>query len=892
MRADLGGYRAETETLLDQVRTQVNAVETALGRLRGALTGAGEGSLLSYARLHSKARSLSEAAFVHQGVQIAERGDWYAVARGGLSDRASTVRRIIEGKTEALTEYVDGDPAGALTSGSRRQLQYLINTRLSAFDYIMGTDTTAPGTYRSRFRENLSGLEPAQQADAIITQADSSGMLFWYHMARAGTESAEAAAGRVLAGLDTTQAERLGRIHASHEQLSASFDRLYRGQANLTAVAYDLYDRYLWWSADTVVDTRLVLPDDPFLHEIRDRKTELRTALQVPRLTQLDATVHNHDYYARQVFRWDGWHASTGIAGTGLLDASGGTGFTIETGGTGIGGGGLTPGTGGTAGSSDGGSGTGGIYEYSYYRTDETGTGITGITGELRDAMSREGRLPFLSNGPAGRLTAYEFGGRIYDLTRSAETRSLDREEARSFIGRVRGGAGFAGFGRSEYTIRYGRGESVTTGERIADESPPYPPTITFPGRPTLRRDPDHPRAATHAFTSDMLEPFRVTWISYDFESGVAGYEYRIGTTLDGGEILEYTDVGGRQWVDIDLERLGVSSSPDTLYIAVRARNGAGLESGAGHARMVLDTVPPVWHTPGGGLAPAEEDWPDDFEPAASLEACPVPDPGFPDQPTSTETTTWVVASTTIGGLETTWSGSLSSTDGTAAVTGLTGEIDWTGAVPTGGEPPTRKFSRGEAYDERSGSGLQAYYWRVDTIPATSFSFEGWTRAPAYEEPDATTRFEEWAERAGREEPESGEDDPIHIVTVEGEPLNYEDEFYVSVVAVDNANNPSEISTEGPFTVPDRTRPSAPEFCAGPAADRDRLKVQLDQPSLDPESGVEGYQYRVKQGDAVIRPWPDGDAVDWPGAGSSGTTFTTDGLGLEDGGRYHVEVRA
>ena len=78
-------------------------------------------------------------------------------------------------------------------------------------------------------------------------------------------------------------------------------------------------------------------------------------------------------------------------------------------------------------------------------------------------------------------------------------------------------------------------------------------------------------------------------------------------------------------------------------------------------------------------------------------------------------------------------------------------------------------------------------------------------------------------------------------VTVTGAPLDYQHQFYFSVVAMNAAEGVTPPLVSGPFTVTDPTPPTTPTFCARIQRNAGVLSVQLGTPSTDQETGITGY---------------------------------------------------
>lgn len=82
------------------------------------------------------------------------------------------------------------------------------------------------------------------------------------------------------------------------------------------------------------------------------------------------------------------------------------------------------------------------------------------------------------------------------------------------------------------------------------------------------------------------------SWSANDAESGIARYEYAIGTTAGGEELIPFTDAGNAvQITHSDM----ILTNGARYYFSVRAVNGAGLVSGVGVSDGILvDYTPPA----------------------------------------------------------------------------------------------------------------------------------------------------------------------------------------------------------------------------------------------------------------------------------------------------------
>jgi len=452
----------------------------------------------------------------------------------------------------------------------------------------------------------------------------------------------------------------------------------------------------------------------------------------------------------------------------------------------------------------------------------------------FRDVAQADATLgaPLYSNGPAGTFTGYRF------LPQRGWT-----EPARSVEVGVRGGAGFVGLGRADYGVAFqeqggGTGASLTY-VTLTDATPPSRPVVVFPGSPA-RPSAD---GGSEAWTSQGSE-LTARWTAGDPESGIAEYRYAVGVSPGDSSIRPWQSAGGRAEI-----RLEVNVSPSTpMYVSVQARNGQNLWGEVGTSPgLRWDPSPPAF--PAGAAIAAGPLTDGAVTPlrTVALPACPVPEPAFPASTITVSTRD----ATSLG----TWDGTFSKTASDGSTDG--GQTATAGSAPR--REPQRSFSWPAADDPESG--LLGYYWRVDTVPAAGFTPTGWTALGT--QPS---------------------------MTLTGDPLDYERAVYLSLAAVGYTGVATAPLVFGPFRVPDPTRPSNPAFCAGLGGATDRLTLTVSGEAGDPETGVRGYQYRVRTDASTVRDWP-ADSTDWSSLRAGGTV-TTGPVALTDGQRYYVDVRA
>jgi hypothetical protein len=112
----------------------------------------------------------------------------------------------------------------------------------------------------------------------------------------------------------------------------------------------------------------------------------------------------------------------------------------------------------------------------------------------------------------------------------------------------------------------------------VPDLSPPVTPIVADDGDST-----------THA------SYLRATWSSSDSESGIAEYQYAVGTSAGETDVVDWTSAG----TETEATCAGISLSPGvTYYFGVKAKNGHGVWSEVGVSNGI--TVEDIDETDGG----------------------------------------------------------------------------------------------------------------------------------------------------------------------------------------------------------------------------------------------------------------------------------------------------
>jgi len=367
---------------------------------------------------------------------------------------------------------------------------------------------------------------------------------------------------------------------------------------------------------------------------------------------------------------------------------------------------------------------------------------------------------------------------------------------------RARGPAGNTSIRRVNFDVDVGPGGSTTPpGEVLPDETnPPEAPVVLLSEAFSYSSD----NGQTAFWTNQETQQFNLVINGYDPEVGIGRFEYAIGTTPGGTELLDWSRLEGQREVipQIPAEQMQGSTRFVTFeegvnyYVSARVENVMGQMSPVAVADgpIVLDMTPPE--------APDSEI------------STPSPvQPGW-HWPTQYETV--------------------------SSVPPLEISIDhfYNWITPYG--PPEILFNNISA--EENISGISHYEYVL-----------------SHEEAVPHSRFS--AGDFGIHE--GGE---LHITGAFDDPVfnNFTDEVYLHIRAVDYAGNRSAVTTSGLHIAFDHTVPEAGVMKA--MLTDDAIKLYMTRVPYDPESDVLGIQYSVHWYDGgqeqVIRSFPSGTEVD------------------------------
>ena len=840
--------QAAAQAYEQQVRQELQQLETGLAVVHAA-TGADTGTaFLAFVQRYDGAARMAQEQAARMVNATLSRRDWARAQDGWLETQASVVSNAIYAEPPALTQN-DQSTAGRVT------LHKVTSLRMQALCTLLGwssptctkwsadsmsainnlppiaaSDTAGMGGF-ANMCHNMgtagAGLCPAYRQDSTLVAnhvfhaadsiyakwADTAGMALWYRVADAGLQAIASSADSLYSAAVTAFGQQLAPIQSADLSVSTALNGLSQSQAGLTGRLHDVYARYLFWKTGPA---RTAAPAG-------GTSGTLTLATPATKLVAV-SPVPNLDDTAAVRARISALEQDLTVPTV--------TGVQMSTFVT-------TPYMAGL--------------QFTW-----TGQHADGITEYVfNDAATPGGSLTpaYYSAGGAGSRTLYLF------TASSTGTNTVSR----TFDVGVRGGAGYVGYGRSNYSVTFdvpasgpchaggGCGSSQATGGGlVADATPPSTPVVTFPNNPLVVGS----DGVARIWSSDPAS-IEAAWSAVDNESGISEYDYELA---GGVTSPAWIPVGGR--TDLTLDQLKLSSATPS-YVLVRAKNGQGLTSGAGaSAAIYYDSTGPAWPT-GAALAPP----PTVGAPGAgsgvsvipitaTYSACTVTPPPFPvvSAPAGSGTTAVSGGGTSVGAVlgsaGSSWSGSLSGSS-----TGST--------MSAGAAQPQIVLSFPAATDPQSG--LQDYFWHADQTPDSTLDPHQWVNLYP-----SQTSF-----------------------TVGGSPLDYQHQFYVSVIARNHAGGASRPLVYGPFQVADPSPPTAPSYCGGTGASPGYLVAQLTTPAADPETGVKGYEYRVRDAaGGTVRAFPTGNgAVDWAPQPAN-TVLSTGTLSLVGGHSYYLDVRA
>ena len=432
----------------------------------------------------------------------------------------------------------------------------------------------------------------------------------------------------------------------------------------------------------------------------------------------------------------------------------------------------------------------------------------------------------------------------------------------------------------------------------------------TAPPAPPVVRDGTSDDASIALSTTQLSANWDMPW---DAESGIKGYQYAIGTTQGGTNVVNWTSLPNQ----LGITKTGLSlTTGQTYYFGVKAINGVGLTGPATNSNgqtVGTDTTPP-------SAPPAVRDGgaydvpsPDiDYngnphELEANFDLATDPESGISGYqycigttPGGTNTVNWTnlgnfgsvvtlsdpnppngvpvgvryyvtvraMNNAGIVGPATSSNGQVvANTSDTTPPSNPPAVRDGTGSTETSTTTSTTQLSANWDNSTDNESGIQCYYYRIGTTPGGN-NVLGDTKA--------------------------NYDSPVSHVTVTGLSLTIGQTYYFGVHATNGAWLGSGTTNSSGITVvssSDTTPPSAPPNVRdGTGADisttssTTQLSANWDA-STDNESGISGYQYAIGTSAGGTQ------TVNFTSLGNV-TTVTKTGLTLSVGQTYFFSVKA
>ncbi|MEI6914772.1 MAG: PQQ-binding-like beta-propeller repeat protein, partial [Armatimonadota bacterium] len=388
----------------------------------------------------------------------------------------------------------------------------------------------------------------------------------------------------------------------------------------------------------------------------------------------------------------------------------------------------------------------------------------------------------------------------------------------------------------------------------IVDRTPPTMPVVTDDG----------------AFTSS-LDSLHAAWTASDAQSGIADYQYAIGTTAGGTNVVNYTSVGTATQVT----RTGLNlADGGKYYFSVRAKNGSGLTSGTG----VSDGITVDASGPGKPVVVDDGQY---TTSVSSLHASWSADPGisgivdFLYAIGATAGGTDVVNWTSVGtSLEVTRAG-LTLISGrryyfavkARNAVGVTSPIGISDGITVDHSSPTQPL----VIDDGQ------YTSSLDTLHAS------WSST------DAQSGIAEYQYAIGTS---SGASNVVNWTSVgtatqiskSGLTLTDGAVYYFAVRAINGAGLTGAVGVSDGITI-DRTLPSTPIVTDEGAYTSSPDTLSASWTSSDALSGVIEYQYAIGTSTSGV------DVVGWTSVGVN-TSVVKSGLALQDGTMYYFQVKA
>ncbi len=282
-------------TVENTVREQITAIQNGIQSLNQALQGS-DSEVSTNQIGHSflvLVRQLEEFYRDNSGYFIQEK-NFATSKRSLLIAQQNAIRSSIIAKTNRL------DEAG-LRSVTRRRLELILT--------FANTSNTDGSTQQNVISQRLSEFDNMWQSLTLAekkAQCTEKGMNLWYDLHIAGLNYLDSVAQVTIAMNSQKLTNELeNNIYSSHRTYTEILDQLYYYRTALTENLYDIYDRYGYWKQDKP-DSIKQRPVS--LNQINLQKTILKRRLEVPRVTTINVSTTNRNYYSTATVNWYAQH--------------------------------------------------------------------------------------------------------------------------------------------------------------------------------------------------------------------------------------------------------------------------------------------------------------------------------------------------------------------------------------------------------------------------------------------------------------------------------------------------------------------------------------------------------------------------------------------------------
>ncbi|MFP4623883.1 MAG: hypothetical protein ACLFRX_06865, partial [Gemmatimonadota bacterium] len=283
----LNEQRASIEQRDVEIRRRISELEGILADIRAVTTANAPGSLLQYARLHSRAREATERFYAEHTGFLLRKQDWVRDRAQWLASQQSSYQTMQQAKADALSTR-----AGSGVSSAWDALQDLATSRAATLSEWM-----ADPTYTQEVDAVLAGDNYEVTVQNLAGLATSYSQPLFHGVGAAGLAALDSVADVEVQSLSAEADARIRDMRNAHGALSADLAALYLAQVELTGVLHDLYDMYLAWRGDT-----------KDVSHYAARRDELAQALTVPAVTSPLVTATVTPYTAEIQAVWSGAH--------------------------------------------------------------------------------------------------------------------------------------------------------------------------------------------------------------------------------------------------------------------------------------------------------------------------------------------------------------------------------------------------------------------------------------------------------------------------------------------------------------------------------------------------------------------------------------------------------